>query len=149
MVFVLVIFLFLKIGGTIDEDIVDDINKEYQFYSHMCKERDVGLYEIIKPYTDLPYTVVIRNFSQRGYLPLFSSLFICQSWGVCNDDIGFLKNLWDHLNMNGVFDMDLLLKEAVDKCVPREGFCPEPEPEVYRRYIYQVLEKFQENEIGR
>jgi hypothetical protein len=129
--------------------VVDDENTEYQFYSHICKERNVGFFEIIKPFTDLPYTVVVRNYSERGYLPLFTDLFICQSWGVCGNDILFLGNLWKYLKMDGVFDMDLLLKNAVEKCFPREGFCPEPEPVVYRRYIYQVLETLQKNEVGR
>lgn len=125
------------------------VNDQYTFNAHTCGDRNVALFEIVKPYTDLPYTIVVRDYGNRGYLPIFTSLFICSSWGVCSEDIGFLKELWGFLGMAGVFDIDELMKDATERCTPRQGFLPEPEPEVYRRNIDQVLQIFMDKEMGR
>ena len=106
------------------------------------------LYEIRKPNTDLPYTTVIRNYSERGHRDFFPSLYVCNSWGVSRDDLPFLSYIWTQLEMEGEFDMDLMLKEATEKCYPSSGAIPDAEPEVYRRNIQDVLNTLQCQEEG-
>jgi hypothetical protein len=50
--------------------------------------------------------------------------------------------------MSGEFDLDSILKQHTEACYPSSTACPEPEPEVYRRSIEQVLRTFSERESG-
>jgi hypothetical protein len=119
-------------------------NDHYHFENMYLDEEDIMLYQVLKPFTDLPYTSVTRNFSVKGHVPFFTDLFICQSWGVARTDIAFLKQMWDHLKMDGEFDMEKLMKAATEKCYPSETNIPEPEPEVYRRKLTDVVKILQE-----
>ncbi len=142
----------LDSGELVEDDGDTLVNDQYTFNSFLCPERNVSLFEIVKPHTDLPYTIVVRDFNNRGLLPVFTSLVICHSWGVCSEDLGFLKELWRFLEMEeefGMFDIEALMKDATERCVPTEGRLPEPEPEVYRRTIDQVLQIFMDKEMGR
>lgn len=125
------------------EEPVEDKKEEtcYTFVSKYLEEDDIMLYEVRKPFTDLPYTSIQREFSKKGHTRFFSSLFVCSSWGVSRFDVPFLEYVWKHqLKMEGVFDMDRLLQEATEACYPREGgVIPEPEPEVYRRSLEEVI----------
>lgn len=132
----------------VEKALLEDIPmvKEQDHYSFDTKllDEDIRLYEVKKPFTDLPYTSVTRNFSKKGHLPFFTDLFICPSWGVARTDVLFLKYLWDEMKMEGEFDLDQLMKEAVAKCTPSETNVPEPEPEVYRRGMEDVEKILQE-----
>jgi hypothetical protein len=117
--------------------------KDYLFRYDHDKESDICLIEVEKPYTDKPYTAVIRNFTEKGFLPFFTSLYVCSSWGVCSKDHQFLVHLWDHLQMNqkfGPIDLENRLKQDIENCIPKEGFVPNAEPEVYRKTIEEVKE---------
>lgn len=114
-------------------------NDFYDLHTFYIEEDDIMIYEVLKPFTDLPYTAVTRNYSKKGHLPFFTDLFICQSWGVARSDILFLKSCWDYLLMTGDFNLDKLLKDATEKCLPGENYIPEPEPEVYRRTLKDVV----------
>jgi len=119
-----------------------DVKEEVKAYSFRCEVNtawDVCLVEIVKPYTDLPYTVVLRDFVRDGYLRLFTSIFICQSWGVSRDDHLFLKELWVRLGMEGECDLEKMLKEHTELCFPGEGRAPVCEPEVYRSTLEDVI----------
>jgi hypothetical protein len=119
-------------------------------YSFDCKyleEDDIMLYQVIKPFTDLPYTSVTREYSRKGHIPFFTDLFICQSWGVARNDIGFLKHMWTELKMDGEFDLESLMKDATEKCYPSETNMPNAEPEVYRRCIDDVIQILHEKII--
>lgn len=127
----------------VEKAILEDIpmvKPEQDHYSFDTKllEDDIRLYEVRKPFTDLPYTSVTRNFSKKGHKPFFTDLFICPSWGVARADVLFLQYLWTEMKMEGEFNLDILMKEAVEKCTPSETNIPEPEPEVYRRNLYDV-----------
>ena len=123
------------------------VDVSYQeFYNLVLREiedKDVMLIQVDKPFCDLPYTVVIRNFKEKGLKSFFTDLFICQSWGVCRKDYEFLHQVWKHWNMEGSLDLEPLLLEATRRCFPQEGVQPEPEPEVYRRSIDEVLVNFE------
>lgn len=112
------------------------------------KERDIMLIQVDKPFCDLPYTVVIRNYSNNGLKSFFTDLFICQSWGVCRKDYVFLQQVWTHWEMDGEMDLDAMLLAATQRCFPQEGVEPSPEPEVYRRTIDEVLNGFDKREQG-
>ena len=103
------------------------------------EERDMGFFQIDKPFTDRPYTTIIRSFKEQGYLPVFTSLYIDSSWGLGPDN-SFLAELWVHLGMNastGLFDLDSRINDHIRRCSPDNGV-PEAEPEVYRISIEEL-----------
>lgn len=117
-------------------------NTEYQFKYIVDESRNMGLFEVIKPFTDKPYCAVIRNFSVRGFLPFFTALYVSSSWGVASHDHLFLKKIWDHLEMgkeHGEFDLERRLKEDIAKCSADNPGGAEAEPEVYRMSIKELL----------
>jgi hypothetical protein len=123
-------------------------NPEYQFFQRAFEDRDVMLVEITKPFTPCPYVIVIREFKTKGYLPLFSGLFVSPSWNVSRNDVPFLERVWKFLDMEGDFDMDKILKEATEKCFPGVGRVPEAEPELYRDTLDNVLITLQNKANG-
>ena len=130
------------------EENIDEKNEGYCFETFYIEDKNTMLYEVKKPYTDLPYTSVIRNFSERGHRAFFPSLYICKSWGVSRYDLPFLSFIWKQLGLEENFDMDSMLKETTEKCYPSENGIPEPEPEVYRRCISDVLTTLQYQQNG-
>lgn len=128
----------------------DEEKKCYTFASQYLEEDDIMLYQVCKPFTDLPYTSVLREFSKKGHTRFFTSLFVCPSWGVSRFDVPFLEYIWKHrLQMEGAFDMDQLLRAATEACYPREdGIVPETEPEVYRRSIAEVVVTLESKKRG-
>lgn len=129
-----------------------DVQKEesvnYTFRSRVIDDRNIAFCEIGKPFTDLPYTVVIRDFATRGYKIIFTSIFIATSWGVSHKDLQFLKKLWDFFGFEEEFDLEKMLKEHTEKCLPSDTSVPEPEPIVYRRKMEDVVEIFDQMEQG-
>jgi hypothetical protein len=106
-------------------------NTEYMFDYDI--HENTGFFQITKPYTDKPYTCVVRDFDKAGYEPIFTSLYVCQSWGVSNHDHLFLQRLWVHLGMAGELDLENRLKQEIELC--KNG---KREPEVYRADIDSV-----------
>lgn len=118
---------------------------EYALRYIIDESRKLAIYEVTKPYTDRPYTCVIRNYPERTVLPFFTALFVCNSWGRTNLDIVFLYKIWDHLNMakeHGPLDLENRLKEEVAKCFPDYPGGANAEPEVYRLSIEQLWEQW-------
>lgn len=116
----------------------------YDFRTHPIPDRDCMLYEVCKPFTDVPYTTAIFNFEEAGHLQFFSALFTIGSWGICREDMDFLFCVWKHLKMPGEYNIENIVKEATEACAQGKI-----EPRVYRRTIEQVLEKWKEtNFIG-
>ena len=125
-----------------EEKKVDNLMVDYTFEYVVDKEVDIAFCQICKPFTDSPYTVVIRNYSQKGLLPFFTSIFVSTSWGVASHDIVFLNKLWTFLEMektHGAFDLENRLKEHVRKCTEHL----EIEPELYRADYKKVMANFQ------
>ncbi len=121
---------------------IGNTSEHYQVQSKHLQNIDTCVIQVEKPFCDLPYTLVIRDYAKRGLKPFFTGLYICESWGISRRDTEFLALLWDQWNMDGKFDLDTMLKEAVAKCYPstEEPFV-DAEPEVYRRSLDQVMEK--------
>lgn len=109
----------------------------YDFRTIYIEGRDCMMYEVCKPFTDVPYTTAIFNFKEAGHLQFFSALFTIGSWGICREDMDFLFNVWKHLNMPGEYNIEKIIKEAINECAHGKV-----EPRVYRRTIEQVLEKW-------
>lgn len=129
-----------KMVANVDETpALEEKQDYYGFNRCYLDEQDIMLYEVTKPFTDLPYTSVTRRYSKKGHLPFFTDLFICQSWGVARSDVAFLANMWKELKMEGEFDLEKLMKEATEKCMPKDDELPEPEPEVYRRSLQDTI----------
>lgn len=118
---------------------------EYMFDCEIDAGRNMCFCQITKPFTDRPYTLVIRNFSENGYRSLVTSLFIDSSWGFSHD-IEFLHHLWKHLGLIyefGELNLEKELKEHTERCTPRDdGKPPEKEPEVYRMSIEALKTEF-------
>jgi hypothetical protein len=104
-----------------------DYGFDYEIEDNIC------YCQIEKPYTDNPYTVVIRDFETKGFVPLFTDLYVCQSWGVTSLDHGFLYKLWQYLDLPGDLDLENRLKHEIELC--KNG---KQEPEVYRLNIADV-----------
>jgi len=123
---------------------ITDQDPEYGF-EHLIED-DIAYCSITKPFTDLPYTCVIRNYCEVGFLPLFTALYVCQSWGVSNMDYAFLEKLWKYLNMTGSIDLENRLKCEIALC--QNG---KPEPEVYRLNIVDTKDQMsrKKKRIGR
>jgi len=129
---------------TDDDTLVDE--DYYDFKEYIAKDRDVGFFQITKPFTDLPYTMVIREFSKVGYLPIFSGFYIEMSWGVSPKDDEYLRFLWEKLGMVGECDLEKMQRERALRCYPAQGHVPEAQPEVYRKNIDQLLKDFDKRE---
>lgn len=115
---------------------------DYEFSYIVDKEADLAICQVDKPNTDRPYTLVIRNYSARGLEPLFTGLYVSQSWGVANYDYGFLVKLWGFLDMEkeyGPLNLEQRLKDDIEKCNAN----PLLEPECYRETLEQVQEKLE------
>ncbi|KND03448.1 uncharacterized protein SPPG_00931 [Spizellomyces punctatus DAOM BR117] len=98
--------------------------------------------EVRKPGCRLPFTDVITNYHTRGLKPVFTDLFISADWGTCLADYKFLRQLWDDLEMDGTFDVDMLLSDATRRCLPQtEALIPDAEPRVYRRSLEEVRDR--------
>lgn len=114
--------------------------KCYDFRYKLYPGFDICLAEIVKPFVDRPYTIVLRNFEENGWKFLFSSIFFANSWGLCNEDFEFLKVLYEKLEMPGECDLGKMLKEHTEKCTPGcfgEGvMC---EPEIYRKTLEETV----------
>lgn len=124
---------------TVEIEEVEIVQREsYGFRTVFVKDRDTMMYEVCKPFTDLTYTTAVHNFSERGHLPFFSSLFTLPSWGLCSGDMDFLSQVWHHLEMEGEYNIDDIVKNEIAKC--QEGNI---EPRVYRNTIEKVLEGFE------
>lgn len=114
----------------------------YSFDQYYLEEMDIMLCCVEKPHVDLPYVVVIRDYTVNGLKPLFTSIFISSSWGVSRYDVEYLRHLWHEKEMQGEFDIDKMLKEATEACYPSDGSPGNSEPEVYRKEFNQVIQYF-------
>lgn len=124
-----------NLAESISKDVTDR-STDYEFrYENI--DGDICVCEITKPFTDLPYTVVIREYSKNGLLPLFTAPYVAQSWGVTNLDHAFLYKLWEYLAMDekfGSLDLEKRLQNEIEAC--KNG---KPEPEVYRADLETVI----------
>jgi hypothetical protein len=117
---------------------------DYSFEYKVDTSVDIAFCQVCKPNTDRPYTLVIRNFSNRGLKSFFSGIFASTSWGVSSHDYVFLQKLWKFLDMEkdyGVLDLEELLKDHVKRCTDGS----EMEPEVYRLSSKTVQKNFEKS----
>jgi hypothetical protein len=117
---------------------------DYSFEYKVDTGMDIAFCQVHKPFTDKPYTLVIRNFDQRGLKCFFSGIFAATSWGVSSHDIAFLHKLWKFLDMEkeyGKLDLEMLLKDHVQRCTEDH----EMEPEVYRLDYKTVHKNFEKS----
>lgn len=122
-------------------------NNEYMFEHYIDKEKDLCFCQIEKPFTDRPYTCVIENFSKEDFLPMFTAYYICSSWGVAPQDHVFLAHLWKYLDMgkkHGDLDLEKRLRQNIEECSKGK-----PEPRVYRDYIKEVRELFEQKAVAK
>jgi hypothetical protein len=120
------------------------IDGEYRFRTFHAEKLDIKLYEVTRPGTEKPFTVVVNDVSAKGDLYFFTDIYGSKEWDMnrreCRFDYLFLTNLWEHLKMPGEFSMNYL-KERTDRCYPgklAEGQMPEAEPIVYRKSLEDV-----------
>lgn len=120
------------------------IDGEYRYRTFHAEKLDIKLYEVTRPGTEKPFTVVVNDVSTKGDLYFFTDIYGSKEWDMnrreCRFDYLFLTNLWEHLKMPGEFTMNFL-KERTERCYPgklAEGQIPEAEPIVYRKSIEDV-----------
>ncbi len=120
------------------------VSSEYKYETLYIEKRDTMIYQINRPETVKPFTVVTTPFKLKGHEPFFTALFASNDWAanrldVCKYDIPFLEQVWKHLSMPGKFDIDKMLKEATEACYPSSITPPVAEPVVYRHDIETVV----------
>jgi hypothetical protein len=128
------------------------LNDTYTFRYFVDESRDYALFEIFKPFTDRPFTAVVRQFKKRGYLPLFTAYYVSSAWGITNYDHLFLIRIWEHLGMekeHGPIDLERRLKEDIAKCLPDNPGGPESEPELYRVSIGTLIDQWSNKRANR
>lgn len=137
----------LKRAGLDDihEDLSTPIKKakdvlHYKFGTYYDNDHDCMFYEIIKPNTPHGYVVAIKDYSHRGHRPFFSSLFVLGSWGT-PADLDFLAYTWGMLLMAGEFDIDLLVKEAIEQVNENEDL----KPRVFLNDVKRLIELYNKN----
>jgi hypothetical protein len=102
---------------------------------------DCAFYQLTKPFTDLPYTVVVNNHSERGHIPFFASLFSVTSWGICGHDMDFLSKVWHEFGLPGEFNAEKVVLDAIELAKKDES----KKPRVYRRTLDDVYQLFTES----
>jgi hypothetical protein len=113
--------------------------QHYFFRKGHCPELDCHLYEIQRSEGEIPFTVVVENFSTVGHRQFFSDIFVSKEWDVgrsveCSIDCAFLKEMWGRLG----------LKEEYGPFTPFYiSHPPNPisKPRVYRKPLEQVWGK--------
>ncbi len=76
--------------------------------------RNVGAHEISRGIQgDLPFTVIITNYSKNGDRMFFNDLFWTSSWDAMrggdetlSNDLRFSLALWKHLGMDGEMEIE-------------------------------------------
>lgn len=145
---------------------IEDLNKEittsnqadpkYSFTFKIIDELDVCFYQVTKPNTDRPYIVQTLEFSRRGHVRFFSSMFKFPTYGSISSGIdkdgnedkskgvvvypadhAFLCHIWEKLGLNGTPDLQLLLELHIEACLNGE-----PEPNVWRAGLDETIENF-------
>lgn len=118
--------------------------------------RDLGIYEIqrekyidmngnIEAKLELPFTVIITDFSKKGKKQLFSDIFFSEDWdilrgtdGFISDDVQFCINLWKefgldkelgedfqpkHINHDDILRRPLLFRNSFEKVMSEKYGC--------------------------
>ena len=134
----------LETCDTYMEKRIDDKNKDKYFYSEQVKDGKFFA-EIIKPLTDRPYTVVIKNWTPNQMIYMFSSICSVPSFGVLYPhDRNFIVSLWDWKKMGGDFNLNdlaaLHLKQFEAGLIHK--------PLVYRESIGDVMNRYEGWGIG-
>lgn len=123
----------------------------YEFKKFYFEAIDTMFYEVVRPGTVVPFTVVVVSFSLKGHEYFFTDIYASNAWDYnrreCLYDFNFLKALWSNFfKLPGEFNMELV-KARIDRCTPEklsEGVAPEAEPLVYRRAMDVVISAYKE-----
>ena len=121
----------------------------YILDTKFIEDLDIMIYQVVKPMTLDPFTVVVREWSKYGHKRFFSDIYGSVDWDKNRStdrfDYPFLVYQWQEFGMPGEFTMDVV-KERVDGCFPKAGRVPDSEPEVYRWPIQKILDRIMERE---
>jgi len=98
------------------------------------------VYEVVSPFSLVPFCTTVHKFSEQGHRPFFTSLFACSDWGLRMSDIAFLEDTWTQIGMEGYLDLDAEMKRATEMCFPSQGMMPQAEPTVYRATLEETLD---------
>lgn len=128
-----------------------DVDGSYEFKKFYLEPFDVMFYEVSRPGTTIPFTVVVVNYSLKNDEYFFTDIYASSSWDYnrreCLHDFNFLRALWtDFFKLPGEFKMELV-KARIDRCTPEKlakGVVPESEPLVYRRSMDTVIEAYKQ-----
>lgn len=128
--------VWIKSHPIVEETKAQPLPEEYRYREFHHEGSDCLIVEIIKPYTDKPYTTLIKEYSKKGGRDVFCNFYACPSWGVSDSDTIFLQKVWESKLMVGVFDCNVEVAEKIRKV--ESGI--EEEPKVWRNTLDKVLE---------
>ncbi len=109
-----------------------DLPKSYGF--RFASVGAVGFYEIVKPNVEEPYVTMVEDYKSFP-MDMYTNFFKCQSWGVSNSDLGFLRKLWLHHGETGELDLEKEYELRVKRVVDGGK-----EPLVWRNTLENVME---------
>lgn len=121
-----------------------DLKEGYSFRKFHDEAQNTMYYEVFAPSSDIPFTVVVPEYSAKSDVWFFSDIYACNAWDsnrlTGRFDFTFLQELWKYLKLPGEFTMQVV-KDRVDACYPGrcKGVMPTPEPIVYRRSLNKVI----------
>lgn len=101
--------------------------------------RDWMWFQINRPDTEEPFTVLLKSFGETGYEPAFAHLFHSKDWGLFKGDYEFLEQLWEVFYPDREYNLEEIKKKWVNACYPSEGHIPFEEPMVFRKPISKLL----------
>lgn len=108
----------------------------YEFRHCQFHVDDTYIYEITRSKGDIPFTVLVENFSLVGHLQFFCDIFVSRDWDVgrsetLSDDVKFLFQLWEFFQLDkeyGPFTPFFLNHPPSNQ-----------PPKVYRRKIEEIV----------
>jgi hypothetical protein len=118
----------------------DVLHYKFGTQTHQTSTHDYMLYEVVKPGSCHTYCVAVKDYNIRGHLPFFSSLFALNSWGTAQD-IDFLAYTWEMLQMIGKFDLDVVVKDAIELAKNDNDY----HPRVYFNTVPELIKLYNKN----
>lgn len=119
--------------------IITEKSGNYKIKFCDCRHiNDTYLYEVTRSPEELPFTVLLEDFSKYGHRQFFCDIFVSREWDKGREifkssDVEFCFWLWDYLGLNEQFGP--FTPSQINNSLSLNP------PKVYRKTIYEVFAK--------